>query len=191
MIFDEIQECPRALTALKYFCEENPEYAICAAGSLLGIAVAAKTGFPVGKVDMMELRPCSFREFLRAAAPLLLDYLAGVPLEPLPGAMTVKLEGLLREYLAIGGMPAVVSAYLDTRDIWTAEEILESILQSYASDFSKHIPARDIPKLHLIWQSIPRQFARENRRFLYGEVRAGARSLVPIALRDSRSAPHM
>ncbi len=176
IIFDEVQLCPRALNSLKYFCEDAPEYAIASAGSLIGIALASKEGFPVGKVEIMELHPCSFNEYLRAVAPSLLNYIQSIPLEPLVDAFTVKLSGYLREYIAVGGMPAALSTFIETHDVWAADRVLDSIMLSYESDFSKHIPAKDIPKLYLIWQSIPNQFARENRKFIYGEVRKGARA---------------
>ena len=176
VIFDEIQTCPRALNSLKYFCEEAPEYAIASAGSLIGIALAAKEGFPVGKVDIMELTPCSFKEYLLTIDPILTEYIKKIPLEPLPEAFAIKLSGYLREYLAVGGMPAVLAAFMETHDIWTAEKVLDSVLQAYESDFSKHIPAKDIPKLFMIWNAIPSQFAKENRKFIYGEVRKGARA---------------
>ncbi|MPM96891.1 hypothetical protein SDC9_144057 [bioreactor metagenome] len=97
-------------------------------------------------------------------------------MEPLPEAFAIKLSGYLREYLAVGGMPAVLTAFMETHDIWTAEKVLDSVLQAYESDFSKHIPAKDIPKLFMIWNAIPSQFAKENRKFIYGEVRKGARA---------------
>ena len=178
IIFDEIQTCPNALNSLKYFCEDAPEYMVAAAGSMIGIALAAKnkTGFPVGKVDIRELTPCSFDEYLRAVDPSMYEYIKTIPLEPLAEAFCTKLSNYLAEYLTVGGMPAAVNAFLETRDWQMVEQELESILQAYEADFSKHIPARDIPKLNQIWRSIPVQFARENRRFIFGEVREGARA---------------
>ena len=178
VIFDEIQTCPDALNSLKYFCEDAPEYMVAAAGSLIGIALAAKdkTGFPVGKVDIRELTPCSFDEYLHAVDPSMHEYIKTIPLEPLADAFCSKLSIYLAEYLTVGGMPAAVNAFLETRDWQVVEQELDSILQAYEADFSKHIPAGDIPKLFQIWQSIPAQFARENRRFFYGEVRQGARA---------------
>ena len=178
IILDEIQTCPNALNSLKYFCEDAPEYMVAAAGSLIGIALAAKnrTGFPVGKVDIRELTPCSFDEYLRAVDPVMHEYIKTIPLEPLAEAFCTKLSVYLAEYLTAGGMPAAVNAFLETRDWQIVEQELDSILQSYEADFSKHIPSGDIPKLFRIWQSIPAQFARENRRFMFGEVRQGARA---------------
>lgn len=178
VIFDEIQTCPDALNSLKYFCEEAPEYAIAAAGSLIGLALSAKnkTGFPVGKVDIRELSPCSFDEYLHAVDPVMYDYVKTIPLEPLADAFCNKLSTYLSEYLAIGGMPAAITTFLETRDFDTVDQELDSILQAYEADFSKHINSGDIPKLIMIWHSIPAQFAKENRRFIFGEVRHGARA---------------
>ncbi len=176
LVFDEIQLCPRALNSLKYFCEEAPEYAIASAGSLLGVSLASKEGFPVGKVDLLELTPCTFAEYLNAVSPGLLDYVANLPLKPIPEAFVGKLSGHLREYLTFGGMPAVISTFAETRDIDMAENELSAVITAYESDFSKHIPVKDIPKLHLIWNSIPAQFAKENRKFVFNEVREGARA---------------
>jgi predicted AAA+ superfamily ATPase len=176
LIFDEIQRCPRALNSLKYFCEEAPEYAIASAGSLLGISLASKEGFPVGKVDLLQLTPCTFFEYLKAVNPRICEYIANIPVEPIPEAMADKLGGYLREYLTFGGMPAVVSVFVESHDIEKAEKELANVIVAYESDFSKHIPTKDIPKLYLIWNSIPKQFAKENRKFMFNEVREGARA---------------
>ena len=177
IIFDEIQTSPEALNALKYFCEEKSEYAIAAAGSLLGVTLSAQVGFPVGKVNFMELTPCSFAEYLTAAEPTLADYCNQVAaLSPLPEAFTQRLEKHLRNYLAFGGMPEVLTTFIETTDISQAEAVQQEILQSYELDFSKHAPVRDIPKLFLLWNSIPDQLARENAKFMYGEVKSGARA---------------
>ena len=177
VIFDEIQACPRALTSLKYFCEEAPEFHIAAAGSLLGIALAASDGFPVGKVNFLELTPCSFAEYLQTADSSLFEYTNSlVSPEPIPGIFEERLTRYLNEYLTIGGMPAVLESYLANHDLPQAENIQEDILKTYELDFSKHAPVRDIPKLFLLWKSIPQQLARENARFIYGEVKSGARA---------------
>ena len=178
IIFDEIQTCPIALNSLKYFCEDAPEYVIAAAGSLIGLSLAAKgkSGFPVGKVDIKEMTPCSFDEYLHAVDSSLHEYIKTIPLEPLADAFCQKLSNYLREYLTLGGMPAVITAFLETHDYNIAEQELDSILQAYEADFSKHIDAKDIPKLFMLWKAIPAQFAKENRRFIYGEVREGARA---------------
>ena len=177
VIFDEIQACSRALISLKYFCEETPEYHIAAAGSLLGIALAASDGFPVGKVNFLELTPCSFAEYLQTADSSLFEYTNSlVSPEPIPGIFEERLTRYLNEYLTIGGMPAVLESYLANHDLPQAENIQEDILKTYELDFSKHAPVRDIPKLFLLWKSIPQQLARENARFIYGEVKSGARA---------------
>ena len=176
LIFDEIQTCPRALTSLKYFCEEAPEYYIAAAGSLLGISLTEGTSFPVGKVQILYLKPCSFKEFLATTAPMLNEYIEKIPLEPIPEAFADKLGNYLREYLAFGGMPDPLSTWIETRDVEKTEDKIDIVLRTYESDFSKHIPVYDTPKLYGIWNSIPAQFARENKRFFYNEVREGARA---------------
>lgn len=178
LVFDEIQTCPDALNSLKYFCEDAPEYAVAAAGSLIGLALSAenKTGFPVGKVDIRELTPCSFEEYLRTADPALCEYIKTIQPEPLEEAFHNRLQTYLREYLTTGGMPGAVTAFLESRDLHVLEQELDSILQAYEADFSKHIKSSDIPKLMKLWHSIPVQFARENRRFIFGEVRKGARA---------------
>jgi len=176
LIFDEIQRCPRALNSLKYFCEEAPEYAIASAGSLLGLSLASEEGFPVGKVDFLELTPCTFLEYLRSVNPKLSEYVVQIPLAPIPEAFAEKLSCHLREYLTFGGMPAVLSAFIESGDLEKTEDELAAVISAYESDFSKHIPAKDIPKLYLIWNSIPAQFAKENRKFVYSEVRPGARA---------------
>lgn len=178
VFFDEIQTCPEALNSLKYFCEDAPEYAIASAGSLIGLALSAKnrTGFPVGKVDIRELTPCSFDEYLRAVDPVMHQYVKTLSLEPLPDAFCSRLSVYLSEYLTIGGMPAAMTAFLETRDWNIVEQELDSILQAYEADFSKHAASCDVPKLMQIWHSIPAQFAKENRRFIFGEVRHGARA---------------
>ena len=176
LIFDEIQTCPRALTSMKYFCEDAPEYSVAAAGSLLGISLEKGTSFPVGKVQILDLKPCSFKEFLVSTAPFLNDYIETIPLEPIPEAFSDKLGIYLREYLAFGGMPEPLSTWIETHDAEKTENIIDIVLRTYESDFSKHIPIRDTPKLYGIWNSIPAQFARENKRFFYNEVREGARA---------------
>lgn len=177
IIFDEIQECPRALTALKYFCEECPEYAVAAAGSLLGITLSSPAGFPVGKVSFLDLTPCSFEEYLRTVEPELYEYAASVKtVSPVNAILAERLTKRLNEYLVLGGMPAVLSSFIDHRDIQEAETIQDEILRTYELDFSKHAPTKDIPKLFLLWKSIPAQLARENVRFVYGEAKVGARA---------------
>ena len=177
IIFDEIQAAPRALNSLKYFCEEKPEYAVVAAGSLLGIALSAQSGFPVGKVNFLELYPCSFDEYLTAADPQLAEYAGSIrKAEPLSEAVADEFEKHLRLYLALGGMPEVLNTFIAGQDIADAEKVQDEILRSYELDFSKHAPTPDIAKLFLLWRSIPLQLARENAKFIYGEVKTGARA---------------
>ena len=177
VVFDEIQACPRAVTTLKYFCEETPEYHIAAAGSLLGISLASKEEFPVGKVNFLEMNPCSFDEYLKQTDSSLYEYTLSIKSPvPIPKIFEERLTKILNEYLTLGGMPAVLASYLHQKDILKAETEQEEILKTYELDFSKHIPARDIPKLFLLWNSIPQQLGHENARFIYGEVKSGARA---------------
>ncbi len=176
LVFDEIQACPRALNSLKYFCEDASEYAIAAAGSLLGVKLAKGIGFPVGKVDMLDLHPCSFKEYLRAVDESVADYIGTIPLEPLNRAFTTRLEGYFREYLAWGGLPEVLSTYIDTKDFVRTEAVIEDIVRAYEGDFGKYAEPRDVAKIQLIWDALPNQFAKDNRKFIYGEVKAGARA---------------
>ena len=177
LIFDEIQEVPRALTSLKYFAEEAPEYPICSAGSLLGIALHEGTSFPVGKVDILTLEPLTFHEFLLAndEHELLLS-LQNSGLEPLPLPLIEKLDDYLKKYFIIGGMPAALNTWIEQHDFFQVEITLKSILDTYQQDFSKHAPRSMVPKLRFIWNSIPSQLARENKKFLYRFVRSGARA---------------
>ena len=176
IIFDEIQEVPKALSCLKYFCEEAPEYAIVAAGSLLGIALHEGTSFPVGKVDFMELHPMSFSEFLRAIGEEgLADALQGDDYT-LVNSFAPKYTELLRRYYYVGGMPEVVAEYAENGDFFEVQRLQRQILDYYMEDFSKHAPERDVPRIHMVWNSIPAQLARENRKFLYGSLREGARA---------------
>ncbi len=177
LIFDEIQEVPRALTSLKYFAEEAPEYAICCAGSLLGIALHKNTSFPVGKVEFLTLEPLSFEEFLLAndEKPLL-SQINTHDVEPLPILFTEKLIDYLKQYFIIGGMPAAVKKWIESRDFNAVENVQSAILMSYEQDFSKHAPQHLVPKIRHIWNSIPGQLARENKKFLYGLAKEGARA---------------
>lgn len=177
IIFDEIQECPVALNSLKYFCEQTPEYHIAAAGSLLGITLSGQHGFPVGKVNFLDLYPFSFDEFLNAIDKELAEYVNKLSsLSPLPDAIAERLERHFRDYLAIGGMPEAIDSWKSTRDYNETEIVQQEILKSYEIDFAKHAPKHDVPKLFLLWNSIPVQLARENGKFIYGEVKSGARA---------------
>lgn len=142
------------MTSLKYFTEEAPEYAICCAGSLLGVALHQGTSFPVGKVEFLTLQPLSFREFLLAnGEELLLNYVMNGNLDT--NAFTEKLQEHLKRYFIIGGMPAAVQSWLDTQDFFEVEKIQEQLLSAYEGDFSKHAPSNLIAKIRYVWQSIP------------------------------------
>jgi predicted AAA+ superfamily ATPase len=177
LIFDEVQEIPRALTALKYFAENAPEYPICCAGSLLGVALHKGTSFPVGKVDFLTLQPLTFQEFLIAnGEEMLCEFIRKSSIAPLPQAFADKLSDHLKLYFIIGGMPAPVQAWLDDRDFARVEEKQLAILDTYTQDFSKHAPSSLVPKLRYLWNSIPSQLAKENKKFIYGLVKEGARA---------------
>ncbi|MEI7437747.1 MAG: ATP-binding protein, partial [bacterium] len=178
LFFDEIQACPRALTSLKYFCEQAPEVQLVAAGSLLGVSVGKTTGFPVGKVHFLTLHPLSFFEFLEALNEgALLELLQGkTTFEPIAELLHDKLSGLLRIFLFTGGMPEVVQCYRETRDFSAVRAIQKDILHAYQRDFSKYTTATQAVRVSEIWRSIPAHLARENKKFKYGEVRKGGRA---------------
>lgn len=170
IILDEIQECPRALTSLKYFCEEAREYHIVAAGSLLGLYEHSGTGFPVGKVDIYHLYPMNFSEFLTATGHGL--YVEALEKQDwrLITDFASKYIDLLKLYYVIGGMPEAISTYLDTHDFEQVRNVQQNILLGYQRDFSKHAPPEQTPLISLLWDSIPRQLARENKKFMCKDV---------------------
>lgn len=176
IILDEIQCCGAALNSLKYFCENAPQYPIASAGSLLGITLAQ--GFPVGKVDFLELGPMTFFEFLLANGDRnLLDYLDSIDtIEQIPNMFFNPLVEKLYMYLTIGGMPEVVSTWTEFGDIELADKTLSNILMSYENDFGKHADKTDVPKIRYIWNSLPSQLARANKKFLYSAAKEGARA---------------
>jgi uncharacterized protein len=178
IIFDEIQFSHRALTTLKYFCENAPEYHIACAGSLLGVALCKPSSFPVGKVTMHTLRPMSLYEFVEAHnEQMLLEYLQNLRIDEPPAELFAeKLKGYQKSYTMIGGMPEAVACWLETRDSARVEQIQQEILDAYELDFAKHAPPEDFPKLSMIWHSIPSQLAKENGKFMYGHLRKGARA---------------
>lgn len=177
ILFDEIQQCPAALNSLKYFCEQAPDYHLAAAGSLLGITLAGQRSFPVGKVNFLDLYPLTFGEYLSALDGELAQYVEKLSeLAPPPEAIAERLERHFRDYLTVGGMPEVVSAWQTEKDYQGVAEVQHEILQSYELDFAKHAPRADVPKLFLLWKSIPVHLARENGKFMYGEVKSGARA---------------
>jgi predicted AAA+ superfamily ATPase len=178
IIFDEIQFCNKALTSLKYFYEQSPQYHIVCAGSLLGIALSKPSSFPVGTVDFLVLYPMSFYEFALANdEQMLLDYLEKININTtISQIFADKLITLLKTFYITGGMPEVVAKWIDTKDLSEVERIQDMILNSYELEFAKHAPAKDFPKLSLIWNSIPDQLAEENGKFIYGHARPGARA---------------
>lgn len=177
LIFDEIQECNEALNALKYFYENAPEFPVACAGSLLGITLSRGSSFPVGKVDFLNLFPLSFTEFLSAADPALSSYLNGIDaIEPIPDIFFTQLTDKFKMYLISGGMPEPANALIDTYDVTLTQQLLKNILDAYSLDFSKHAENKELPKINLIWTSIPSQLAKENKKFLYQALKQGARA---------------
>ena len=176
IIFDEVQEAPRALTSLKYFCEEAPQYSIIAAGSLLGVALHAGTSFPVGKVDRMHLYPLNFQEFLYAMGEDAAAEILQTKDQRMITVLREKLSDLLRQYYYVGGMPEAVNYYKDNKEFTGVRQIQKNLLAYYQQDFSKHAEPRLTERLNLVWSSIPAQLAKENRKFIYGQIRQGARA---------------
>ena len=176
IIFDEIQETASALTSLKYFYENANEYHIIAAGSLLGVAMHAGTSFPVGKVDFLDLYPLNFFEFLKALGEDELVDLINKNDMDLITVFTDKFKTYLKEYMFIGGMPEVVETYIDTKDFNEVRKVQEALLSAYEQDFSKHAPNNVVPRIRQLWNNIPTQLAKENKKFIYGLVKEGARA---------------
>lgn len=176
IIIDEIQEAPGALTSLKYFQENAPEYHVIAAGSLLGITLNRSGSFPVGKVEFLDLFPLSFVEFLDAIHETQLADLLRNPDWSLVASFNIKFTDRLRQYYYTGGMPEVVLQYSVSGDMNQVREIQKRILVSYEQDFSKHAPAEIVPRIRMIWSGVPAQLAKENRKFIYGQIKAGARA---------------
>ncbi|MCD7733238.1 MAG: ATP-binding protein [Oscillospiraceae bacterium] len=176
LIFDEVQEVPRALSSLKYFCEDAPEYHIICAGSLLGIALHEGTSFPVGKVDFLKLYPLSFREFLMATGNERFSELLEKHDFEMATSFKQTYIDALKQYYFVGGMPEAVQSFADKRDFSEVREIQKKILTAYEQDFSKHAPVDIVPKIRMVWNSIPSQLAKENKKFVYGLVREGARA---------------
>lgn len=176
LIFDEIQEVPRALSSLKYFCEDAPQYHIVCAGSLLGIALHEGTSFPVGKVDFLSLYPLSFKEFLMAVAGERFAGLLNYRDFQMIASFKQTYIDALKQYFFIGGMPEAVQSFVEERDFNAVRNIQKRILAAYEQDFSKHAPIEIVPKIRMIWNSIPSQLARENKKFVYGLVREGGRA---------------
>lgn len=178
LVLDEVQDCPAAINSLKYFCEEMPQLHVACAGSLLGVALASENSFPVGKVEFLTMYPMTFFEFLGAMDQSVLasygESLAD-PL-PIPDLFAARFEDNLRAYFAVGGMPEAVLRWKMTSDIAQVDDVLATLVDSYERDFAKHGGARQFAKITQVWQSLPSQLARENKKFLYGIVREGARA---------------
>lgn len=176
LILDEIQEVERGLASLKYFCEKAPEYHVAVAASLLGITLHEGTSFPVGKVDMLYMYPMDFEEFLLAMGKEQLVELlrnnSWAALTPLRGMLTE----LLRQYYFVGGMPEAVKTYVERGDIWEVRSIHSKIIDAYRNDMSKHVPKQQVQRINMVWNSIPSQLARDNKKFIYGALRKGARA---------------
>lgn len=176
LILDEIQEVERGLASLKYFCEKAPEYHVAVACSLLGITLHEGTSFPVGKVDMLYMYPMDFEEFLLAMGKEQLVELlrnnSWAALTPLRGMLTE----LLRQYYFVGGMPEAVKTYVERGDIWEVRSIHSKIIDAYRNDMSKHVPKQQVQRINMVWNSIPSQLARDNKKFIYGALRKGARA---------------
>ena len=179
LIFDEIQECPRAITSLKYFCENMKELHLVCAGSLLGIALKQKNiSFPVGKVNRLQMYPMSFKEFLAALGHKeYIELFADWPTDrSIPDLYAIPLKKMLKEYYYVGGMPEAVKTFAESGDLNEVTEIQKEILSDYADDFSKHAPISEIEKIRMIWDSIPKQLAKENNKFIFSHVKEGKRS---------------
>ncbi|MDX8431647.1 MAG: AAA family ATPase [Candidatus Algichlamydia australiensis] len=176
IIFDEIQECPRALNCLKYFCEEAKEYHVAAAGSLLGVKTTQEKGFPVGKVNFLHLYPLTFFEFLSAMG----ESKKRTYLENIQSFESItfhdELTKLLKIYMFVGGMPEAVSEYRKHQNLSTAREVHEEILDAYEKDFAKHAPPNQVMKITTVWKLIHKQLAKENKKFIFSTIRKSARA---------------
>ncbi len=176
LLLDEIQEVKRGVTALKYFQELRPQQPVIAAGSLLGISMHRDDSFPVGKVDFMTLYPMSFMEFMDAMGEQQLIRLLQSKNWEMIRTFAPRLETLLRQYFYVGGMPEVVSSFATNKDVKTVRELQQDILDSYDRDFSKHAPTAEVPRIRMVWRSVSGQLAKENKKFIYGFLKEGARA---------------
>lgn len=177
IIFDEIQECKEALNSLKYFEELEESFHLVGAGSLLGVTLGNFSSFPVGKVDFLELFPLTFMEFLSQKDSEMANYLESIQtIGPIPDYFFNRILESFRLYMISGGMPEAAKELVESADLQRVEDLLDNINQAYELDFSKHVPARDIQKINFIWNSIPSQLAKENKKFLYQVVKPGARA---------------
>lgn len=176
IILDEIQACPQAITALKYFQENNPEYHIFAAGSLLGVAIHQGVSFPVGKVEFLTLHPMNFTEFMHAMGEADLIKAIDVNQPKLMNNFHDQLISLLKQFLFVGGMPEVVKSFVASKDYLQVQTLQLQILSAYENDFSKHAPVAQLPRIRMVWQSIVGQLAKENSKFIYSVLRPGSRA---------------
>lgn len=177
IIFDEIQECKEALNSLKYFEESNQAFHVVGAGSLLGVTLGNFASFPVGKVDFLEVHPLTFLEFLDQKDSDMANFIRGIErIEPIPDYFFNRISESFRLFMISGGMPEPAREIAESGDLSRVEELLDNINQAYQLDFSKHIPSKDIQKIAYIWDSIPSQLAKENKKFLYQVVKPGARA---------------
>ena len=176
IVFDEVQLCERALTSLKYFCEDTPDIHIIVAGSLLGISLHSGFSYPVGKVEELRLYPMNFLEFLGAMGKRQLVSILTDANWNVVNMLETELTSLLRQYYYVGGMPAAVLAHVRQKGLQEVRSIQTQILLDYRRDFSKHAPGREVPRVNMVWDSIPAQLAKENKKFVYGLVREGARA---------------
>lgn len=182
VVLDEVQECPKALTSLKYFCENAPELAVAAAGSLLSITFHEGTGYPVGKVDMLDLHPLSFREFLDATGNPMLREVVDSGDKQLLGSLAAKFRELLKQYYFVGGMPEAVATFVESADLSAVRAVQEGVLFGYERDILKHLGAAGAERALSAWRSLPAHLGQENKKFVFGHIGEGARA------RDYRSA---
>lgn len=176
IILDEIQDAPKVLESLKYFCENAPEYHVVAAGSLLGVAIHEGVSYPVGKVDLMDLYPLSYREFLYAMGEKQLSDVLKTKDYSVIDIFSDKYLFWLKNYYYTGGMPAVVDFFREDKDYAEVRNIQKDILRQYKGDFGKHVDAPNLPRIRMVWESIPMQLAKENKKFFFGQIKKGARS---------------
>ncbi len=176
VVLDEIQDCPKALESLKYFCEETPDIHIIVAGSLLGVSLHQGVSYPVGKVDELRLYPMTFLEFLEAMGQSKMVEVLNSRNWAVINLLETDLIGLLRQYYYVGGMPAAVLAHVEHRGLQEVRNIQRQIIRDYRRDFSKHAPSREVPRINMVWDCIPAQLAKENKKFIYGAVKKSARA---------------
>lgn len=176
VVFDEIQDCPKALEALKFFCEDAPGVHIIVAGSLLGLSLHEGVSYPVGKVEELRMYPMTFHEFLRALGNTKLVEVLEERNWEVVNMLQSEYISQLRQYYYVGGMPSVVKAYVERKSVKEVRSIQQQILQDYRRDFSKHAPAREVSRINLVWDSIPAQLAKENKKFIYGAVKKSGRA---------------